>query len=210
MFYKGSTVDVFFTHMGTGDSYDALVSAVKASTADAWVVMGNIQYNFLGSNAASRETALETALGESVNAGNVSGGINIVSSGNAAMVSFGTSSFGYGTDGLFQAAVQIPMKTTYKFANWWARNTGNTKEANDKVISTAKGWDADFLAIGGYNPTASWVDSDMAKEAAKYGYKYYAYMDKTGELGRGTLLMSKYPLTELETIVSGYRRYAIL
>ena len=207
LFYKGSTVDVFFTHMGSTAEYNALVPAIQASTADAWVAAGNILYSSLGSDAASRETAVETALGESVNAGNVDGGINIISSGNAAMVSFRNTSFGYGTDGLFQAAIQIPMRTTYKFANWWARNTGNNKEANDKVISTAKGWDADFLAIGGYNPTASWVDSDMAKEVAKYGYKYYAYVDKTGELGRGTLLMSKYPLTEVETIVSGGRNF---
>ena len=100
----GCTVDVFFTHLNDSGNWSVLAPIVKASTADSWLIMGNVKHN------SADISWFATQLGETVTGVRRYGEIHILASGNVSMVSNSYKAFGYGATQLLQGTVTLPEK----------------------------------------------------------------------------------------------------
>ena len=88
--------------------------------------------------------------------------------------------------------------------SWWLSYgiSGN----RDKCINMMKTLSPDMLVISNIDLTQG--AGNIADEAAAYGYSFYNFAPFTNDnLTTGTMLLSKYPVAEIETIVSPDRNY---
>ena len=216
----GLDVDVFFGWMNKQNFWSELAPYVKASEADAWVVVGEMAYAF------PEKSGIESALGQTISAayehyGKTEGGYhycNILSSNNGtfsnAKYEACTDRFGDRADPLYQATITFPapegvpaelnvaLVPAFYFNGGYSQNATSIHEA---LINLG----ADVLAITRIDKnTTSNNNMDVPgaiSEALKSVYPY-SYTMQVNSVDGGYechLLLSKYEILETEDIALG-------
>ena len=214
----GTSVDVFFGWMNHTNYWSGLAPAVKASTADAWVVVGDMAY------ARPEKGGIEALLGQTISAAYpsyaITGGgyhmCNIISSSNGTFSNVNreacTDRFGGRADPLYQATItfaepepvipEIPA-AGLKVLDWWCNFRTDTTNRG-KVVDVLKNSDYDIVSLQ-MMTTAAFGGENGAKQFAEdCGYDYYAYLPYGGSFTANCgMILSRFPLAVQENVAIG-------
>ena len=200
---NGVFIDAFFgeNNGGNGNAvntaiFEPWVKAHVAASGNPFIVSGYSFYHSSDTSFASmnKNSTINTGSGSIL----YSNGINFVSgSKDTAKI---------GKDTPIRAELSINKKVAYSGAAWRVEysDTAPTSVHRGSILNwfhnIAK---SDYVSVAGVDMTKAVAKENLMAEALAYGYTYYSFVADTATSTRGTLLLSKYPLVEVETFMSG-------
>jgi endonuclease/exonuclease/phosphatase family metal-dependent hydrolase len=201
---NGTFVDLYFGE-NTGGNGGAQNKAIVEPWIKHHASQSSNPFFFISYSASSAVTDVFVGLNRDA-AANEDGWINLLRSNGTAFVGAEAKSAKFDRGYIYHSSFSVAKKTTYSAASWrveyadTAPNQTHRDNMKNWMQNIAK---SDYVAIAGVDMTKAAAKKNLMAEALAYGYTYYSFVADSATSTRGTLLLSKYPLVEVETFLSG-------